>query len=496
MRVHGYAMKLCILYSSYEGSETPFGNLDTEHHLEAHFAGFTWEKTGLKKATAVRRITELAKKGYDVFINLCDGAWDEDRAGIEVVQALERLGLPFTGASSAFYEPSREMMKRVCHYYSIDTPGYVFADGESGIEEAASALAFPMIVKHPNSYSSVGMTKKSRVDRVDDLAAQVRLMTGLYGGALVEEFIEGREFTVLVAENAGDPENPHAYEPVEFIFPRGETFKHFDLKWVDYGSMQCRPCDDESIAPRLREISARFFTGLNGTGYGRCDIRVDRAGRAYMLEINPNCAVFGPLSDPGSADYVLMHDPSGHRGFIDRIVRAAAARKGKSAVSWRLKRDRNGQYGLFAVRNIEAGEKVEIFEERPHVLVSRSHVENRWSGRMKSWFGAYVYPLTDEIWVMWSPDPMEWKPLNHSCDPNCWLDGLDLAARRPIAAGEEITIDYATFCNEAMSDFPCSCGSPQCRGIIRGTDHLTDAVAPYGDHLSDYVKMKRNGRSL
>ena len=51
---------------------------------------------------------------------------------------------------------------------------------------------------------------------------------------MVEEFIEGREFTCLVAENPDDPENPITFKPVEFIFPEGESFKHYDMKWVEY----------------------------------------------------------------------------------------------------------------------------------------------------------------------------------------------------------------------------------------------------------------------
>ena len=57
-----------------------------------------------------------------MFLNLCDGAWDEARPGIEVVSALERLELAFTGAGTAFYEPSREVMKLVCHYLDIPYP--------------------------------------------------------------------------------------------------------------------------------------------------------------------------------------------------------------------------------------------------------------------------------------------------------------------------------------------------------------------------------------
>jgi hypothetical protein len=60
----------------------------------------------LHKATAVQQLGALRHEDFDVFVNLCDGAWDEDRAGIEVVQTLERFNLAFTGAGSAFYEAS------------------------------------------------------------------------------------------------------------------------------------------------------------------------------------------------------------------------------------------------------------------------------------------------------------------------------------------------------------------------------------------------------
>ena len=66
-----------------------------------------------------------------------------------------------------------------------------------------------------------------------------------------------------------------------------------------------------------------------------------------------------------------------------------------------------------------------------------------------------------------------------------------MVARRDIKAGEEITMDYATFYNEAMDDFVCHCGARKCRGLIRGTDYQEDFVERYGDHVSDYVRSRR-----
>ena len=71
-----------------------------------------------------------------------------------------------------------------------------------------------------------------------------------------------------------------------------------------------------------------------------------------------------------------------------------------------------------------------------------------------------------------------------------------MVARRRIKKGDEITLDYATFHNEQMPTFECSCGTPKCRGTIRGDDYLEDFVKRYGDHVSDYVRSKRAELSI
>lgn len=57
-----------------------------------------------------------------------------------------------------------------------------------------------------------------------------------YSGALIEEFIEGKEFSALVIENWQDKNNPFVL-PVECKFQNNESFKHFDLKWKEYDNI-------------------------------------------------------------------------------------------------------------------------------------------------------------------------------------------------------------------------------------------------------------------
>ncbi|HUP18782.1 MAG TPA: SET domain-containing protein-lysine N-methyltransferase [Gemmatimonadota bacterium] len=484
-------MRVCLLTDAYAGSASPLKEVDLPCDPRPWLPGAEWTWVELDKATAVPRVMDLTHDGYDVFFNLCDGSWDEDRPGIEVVQALERLEQAYTGATPEFYDPSREAMKRVCHAWGIDTPGYVVAAADPDVERAADTLRFPLIVKHPNSYSSLGMTRESRVETAAALREQFTRMREAYGGALIEEFVEGRECTVLVAENPDDARRPLTYTPVEWIFPPGETFQHFDVKWHDWWMVPGKPVEDPDLDARLREDSARFFRGLRGTGFARTDVRVDADGRAWMLEINPNCGIYYPESAPSGADLALMFDPAGYEGFTERLVTAAIRRRDRRRRPWSVRHGRDNGYGIHARRAIHEGERILAYEATPHRLVTRSRVERDWGEPDATWFRSYGWPLTDEVWVVWSHDPEEWRPINHSCDPNAWLDGLDVVARRPIEPDEEITMDYATFCNELMPCFECACGAPGCRRTITGEDHLADFVARYGDHVSDYVRRKR-----
>lgn len=289
----------------------------------------SWHVENLMGQDAAARTEELVGEGFDVFFNLCDGAADEKRPGIEVVQTLERLGAAFTGANSSFYEPTRIAMKEACARAGIPTPRYVMAETSDDVERAAEELTFPLFVKHHNSYASVSLSRASRVQTPAGLRRQARKIMSRHGAALVEEYVDGIECTVLVAENPEEPDAPTTYQPIQYRFPDGESFKHARIKWVDYHGMSASPVEDPELDRRLRDVAARFFVELGGRSYGRCDVRVDGDGTPWMLEVNPNCGLYFPETDYGSADLCLANDPAGHEGFTRQIIAAALARRAR-----------------------------------------------------------------------------------------------------------------------------------------------------------------------
>lgn len=66
-----------------------------------------------------------------------------------------------------------------------------------------------------------------------------------------------------------------------------------------------------------------------------------------------------------------------------------------------------------------------------------------------------------------------WQFLNHSCDPNGYMNIAEYAFRalRNISKGEEITFNYLTTESELATPFNCNCGAAGCLGVIRGNKH-------------------------
>jgi D-alanine-D-alanine ligase-like ATP-grasp enzyme len=325
-------MYLCVLSSIPDANDVPY---DPSPHMN----GYKWKHYQVNPKNVERQLRDLLNEGVDVFFNLCDGTADDALSGVGLVQIMEKLGVAFTGANSDFFDPSRQEMKANAKKSNVPVPNWVMVDRVEDVEHVSKRLRFPVLVKPPHGYASVGITRESRCENLEQLKVQTGREIEGFGRALLEEFIEGREFTCLIAENPDDPNNPITFKPVEFMFPAGESFKHYSMKWVEYEQMSVAPVNDARIEKVLRAQTTRLFKSMNGNGYARCDYRMDANGTIYMLEINPNCGIFYAPNEPGSADFCLIHDTAySHHKFLKLIIRAAKNRQDNMLASRRTKR--------------------------------------------------------------------------------------------------------------------------------------------------------------
>jgi len=287
--------------------------------------GYEWDFWTVEPPVEEFVCRVLSTKEYDAFLNICEG--DEDNTvGFDMVQTLERFNLPFTGADTKFYNPTREQMQAVA-----ESNGIRFARGFNAAHQAdlenASLLQYPLMVKHTNGFGSEGITPQSRVTTDSQLLEQFQRICSAYGSARIEEFIDGREVTCFVVDNPDDLTNPYVYQPAEVKFPEGESFLHIEVKWYNWGTFFV-PFDSKDLTKKVQQVSRQLYLALDGTGYSRVDLRIRPNGEVVAIEINPNCGIlyYGP-DDRGPADLPISWDKDGHAGFLDRIFRAAILRK-------------------------------------------------------------------------------------------------------------------------------------------------------------------------
>jgi len=128
-------------------------------------------------------------------------------------------------------------------------------------------------------------------------------------------------------DNADDLSQPIAYPPAELVFPPNEEFWHVDVKWNYDAPFDFKKVTDPQLIARLHDIAKRMYLAIGLSGYGRCDIRMNDKGELFILEINPNGGIMFKPEEYGPADYMILYDADGYRGFFNRIFRAAHVRQ-------------------------------------------------------------------------------------------------------------------------------------------------------------------------
>lgn len=136
-----------------------------------------------------------------------------------------------------------------------------------------------------------------------------------------------------------------------------------------------------------------------------------------------------------------------------------------------------GGSGLFAIRPIAAGDLVMRFGGE---LVDDAEL----AALMASSPG-YVDTLSvyEGVNLVLPPNAPNHTG-NHSCDPNTWwADPFSTVARRDIAEGQEVTVDYGTITDSSDYRMACRCGAANCRGVVTGEDwRIRSLQQSYGDH--------------
>ena len=461
-------MKICVLQPDYSTTNVDYKNYDPPRNLANLRPNDVVDHFFLNKLTTYKQLKALSKKGYDIFVNLCEGYLEWEVPSIDVIHTLDLLNLPYTGPTVTLYDPPKPLMKYVAYCAGVKTPKAVVVSIEYPLSINVENWDFPLFVKPAKAGDSLGVDDQSLVHSKMELIEKAKALLIDYEEVLIEKYISGREFTVLVAANL-DGKTCRVFKPVEYVFPKDRFFKTYAMKTSELHTETNVPCNDSILEAALRAATEQIFTTFGGVGYARLDFRVDENMDIYFLEINFTCSVFYEDGYEGSADYILKFDPAGKSGFLNHIIEEGVARYQRKQKKYKMKGNALSGFGIFANQQIAKNDIIFKGEERAQRIVTKRYVHEHWNENQSNDFRHYAYPISQEVYILWDENPENWAPQNHSCNPNTMYKGLDVIALKDINEGEELTLDYATFLNENIEPFDCHCQSELCRGKIRGT---------------------------
>ena len=258
----------------------------------------------------------------DVVFNLCEGYRESSAGEIYIAGLLELLGIPYTGspAMALGLALDKPLSKQVFIARGIPTPRFA-AFGE--MPEALPPLTFPLILKLAAEDASLGIMAENVVtDEASGLRRLRQLLDEYRTPVLVEEFVDGREFTVPLLDG-----QPLLVEEIALdVEPRIVGFR---AKW-EAGSAEYRgttPIFHPALSTQQREeitsIARRVWSAIGLRDYGRVDFRMDADGRLFVLEANPNPDLSAGSGYRRSLDVAGIH----YRDFIARLLGNALARR-------------------------------------------------------------------------------------------------------------------------------------------------------------------------
>ena len=237
-------------------------------------AGISAEMLDLHTLGEVSRV-----KGYDGAFIAMHGDWGE---GGKLQAELEALGIPYTGSDP---EASALAMDkwRACSVFrdaGLNVPEGMLLP--AGYDDVVSRLGRDVVVKPCSGGSTVGITIIHDLTPEKLIEAEKVARSSYDGNVMVEEYIDGRELTCAVWENAGRVE---ALPVIEIVPHHG--FYEYTNKYTKGATEYIVPAHiSEDISAKVSDYSVKAHEALGCRAYSRSDFRYSPNGEIYILEVN------------------------------------------------------------------------------------------------------------------------------------------------------------------------------------------------------------------
>jgi D-alanine-D-alanine ligase len=234
------------------------------------------------------------KSQIDLVFNIAEGLWGDARESW-VPLACEMLKIPYTHST-----PSVLALCLDKNLTKLAVSGLGFATPHSVTnlldQPVPTNLTYPIIIKPNAEGSSVGVFNANVVYDSVSLVTQLQKLrqNGLTGELLLEEYIEGREFTVGILGNNPPQVLPVVERNFDILPPNTPKIAGYELKWLIEESLSdiskaftCPAVLTPALQTVVTTTSLTIYQALAIQACARIDYRLDANGTLYFLEINP-----------------------------------------------------------------------------------------------------------------------------------------------------------------------------------------------------------------
>jgi len=256
----------------------------------------------IKLGGDVGLVDRLRQASIDIVFNIAEGLQGRNREA-HIPALLEFMHIPYTGSDPLTLSLTldKSMAKRVVLSENIPTPPFRKVEKMEDLDRLS--LRYPLFVKLCDEGSSKGVRLDSKIVNPESLEGKVEWLLKNYGPPiLVEEFVQGPEFTVGILGN----ESPSVLGVMQVEIkgtPQEEAVYSLEVKreWEEKVVYHCPPSIDKNLLNRIEEVALRSYRVLDCRDVSRVDIRVGEDETPYFLEINPL-----PGLSPVYGDLVIM----------------------------------------------------------------------------------------------------------------------------------------------------------------------------------------------
>jgi D-alanine-D-alanine ligase len=238
---------------------------------------------------------------YDFVFNIAEGINVGSRES-QVPAILDMLGIPYTGSGvlTQAITLDKRRTKEILAYHNVPTARFqVFT---SPNQKMNPELVFPLFVKPNSEGSSKGITNDALVFDEAGLKKRLSYVIKTYQQpAIVEEFLEGREFTVSIIGNNPPRVLPIVEVTFDYLPAHINKFDSYDVKW--FWDSPNNPVDPVVCPAKLtrylermiKSVALRTYEVLGCVDLCRIDMRLDKTGLPHVIEVN---ALPGLMPDP------------------------------------------------------------------------------------------------------------------------------------------------------------------------------------------------------